>query len=189
MEYFDFLKGLWSNPRAVSSPTPSSAVLADAIAAQVDPRTPGMLIELGAGTGAITRALLARGFSPERIIAIEYEPVLADAIRKRFPEVHVICGDAFQLDSLLPRQLIISAVVSGLPMLNFSQQRRQSLLSYALARQAADKRFIQLSYSWVPPIQPASPDVTVSSRLIWRNLPPAHVWRYQAVAVPAAALV
>ncbi|MDZ7737404.1 MAG: methyltransferase domain-containing protein [Gammaproteobacteria bacterium] len=59
------------------------------------------MVELGAGTGAITRALLSRIDNPERLVCIERSPVLVDLLQKRFPTIRVIEGDARQLDSLL----------------------------------------------------------------------------------------
>ena len=58
--YGVFLRGLISNPKGVSAPTPSSPVLAQAIAAELDLSRPGLVLELGPGTGAVTAALLMR---------------------------------------------------------------------------------------------------------------------------------
>jgi phospholipid N-methyltransferase len=55
--YLEFLGGLIRNPRAVSAPTPSSGALAATIASQVDSLRPGLVLELGPGTGAVTQAV------------------------------------------------------------------------------------------------------------------------------------
>jgi phosphatidylethanolamine/phosphatidyl-N-methylethanolamine N-methyltransferase len=175
--YLSFLSGLVRNPRAVSAPTPSSAVLSDAIAAQVDPSIPGLVVELGPGTGVVTAALLRRGIAPERILAIEYDPGFAELLRARFAGIQVICGDAFNFERYLPEGKI-AAIVSGLPLLLCDMRKRRKLLKSAMARQGNDKRFVQLSYSWLPPI--AAPEVALKKTLVWQNLPPAHVWTYQA---------
>jgi phosphatidylethanolamine/phosphatidyl-N-methylethanolamine N-methyltransferase len=178
-DYFVFLKGLVSNPRGVSSLTPSSRALATAIAAEVDPRIPGTLIELGAGTGAVTEALIDRGFLPNRIIAIEREPVLAQALRKRCLGVRTYCDDALQFERLLVPSDTLCAVVCGLPILQLPKRLRQSLLSRALARQGSDQRYVQLTYSFLPPIIPTKPDVSLAGHIVWRNFPPAHIWTYR----------
>jgi phosphatidylethanolamine/phosphatidyl-N-methylethanolamine N-methyltransferase len=185
MEYLEFLKGLLSNPRAVSSPTPSSAALAAAIAQEVDPAIPGTLIELGAGTGAITQALLNRGFAQSRILAVECEPVLARSVARRFPDIRVVCADAFTFRQFVPRDVRVCAVVSGLPMLNFAEDKRRALLSDAMACQSSGGRFIQLSYSWRPPIDAS--EIQVQGAMIWKNFPPAHIWVYRSPQVPLAA--
>ncbi|MGZ5939428.1 MAG: class I SAM-dependent methyltransferase, partial [Rhizomicrobium sp.] len=73
-EELQFLRGLIASPRGVGAIAPSSPALARAVAAQVDPAKPGPILELGPGTGAITKELLGRGVAPERLTLIEYDP-------------------------------------------------------------------------------------------------------------------
>jgi phosphatidylethanolamine/phosphatidyl-N-methylethanolamine N-methyltransferase len=179
MSYADFLRGLLKNPRAVSAPTPSSPALAAAMAEKVDPLRPGLVVELGAGTGVVTEALLARGISPERLVVIEYSAYFADLLRSRFPEANVIQGDAFAFERYLPAGERVSAVVSGVPLLNFPFWRRKTLIDRSLSVQDSGGRFIQLSYGWKPPIAPGR--LELSKTIVWRNLPPAHIWTYRAL--------
>ena len=179
MSYGDFLRGLLKDPRSVSAPTPSSPALAAAMAEKVDPLRPGLVVELGAGTGVVTEALLARGISTDRLLVIEYGAYFVDLLRKRFPEIMVIQGDAFAFERYLPSEARISAVVSGVPLLNFPLWRRKALIERALAAQDSGGRFIQLSYGWKPPIAPGRKEL--SRTIVWRNFPPAHVWTYRAL--------
>ena len=179
MSYGDFLRGLLKDPRSVSAPTPSSPALAAAMAEKVDPLRPGLVVELGAGTGVVTEALMARGISPDRLLVIEYGAYFVDLLRKRFPEATIIRGDAFAFESYLPPDARVSAVVSGVPLLNFPLWRRKALIERALAVQDSGGRFIQLSYGWKPPIAPGRKEL--SRTVVWRNLPPAHVWTYRAL--------
>jgi phosphatidylethanolamine/phosphatidyl-N-methylethanolamine N-methyltransferase len=184
--YGDFLKGLLRDPGGVSAPTPSSPALAGAIAAKVDPLRPGLVVELGAGSGAVTQALLARGITPERLIAIEYSDYFSSLLTRRFPGVTVICGDAFDFDRHLPMGEPIAAIVSGLPLLNFSLRNRRALIERALVLQGVGGRFIQLSYGWRPPIGSAF-GVPPGKSTVWRNFPPAHIWTFSAETQRAAA--
>lgn len=177
--YGDFLKGLISNPRAVSAPTPSSPTLARAIAAQVDLRRDGLVVELGPGTGVVTQALLEHGVSPDRLVAIELEAGFARLVKGRFPAVTVHHGDAITFESQLAFDAKVAAIVSGLPLLQLPMATRRSLLRRALACQGAGGLFIQLSYSWLPPV-PVEPGMTLHKKTVWRNFPPAHVWTYRA---------
>jgi phosphatidylethanolamine/phosphatidyl-N-methylethanolamine N-methyltransferase len=171
-----FLRGLLQHPRDVSAPTPSSSALAAAIAAEVDPGVPGLIVELGAGSGAVTEALLAR-VDPRRLVAIETGEYFAALLRKRFSSILVIQGDALNLESYLPPGNAISAVVSGLPLLNFSPEARRRLIEKALQIQGPNGRFIQLSYGWRPAVP--SGDFRIENTIIWRNFPPAHIWTYR----------
>jgi len=179
MSYGDFLRGLLKDPRAVSAPTPSSPALAAAMAAMVDPLRQGLVVELGAGTGVVTEALLQRGISPDRLVVIEHSVYFADLLRSRFPGATVIQGDAFAFERYLPEHARISAVVSGVPLLNFPLWRRKFLIDQALAAQNAGGRFVQLSYGWQPPIPPGRRELTKT--IVWRNFPPAHIWTYRAL--------
>ncbi len=179
-DYGDFLRGLVNDPKGVSAPTPSSPALARAIAAEVDVARAGMVIELGPGTGVVTQALLQRGIHPDRLIAIEQEPSFAQVMRRRFPQVQVCEGDALMFEDCLESGTDIAAIVSGLPLLNFPLAARRSLLRRALAAQGMGGCFIQLSYSWRPPVHP-EPGLRLGKKAVWRNFPPAHVWTYRSI--------
>ena len=183
--YGDFLKGLLREPGAVSAPTPSSPALADAIAAKVDPLQHGLVVELGAGTGVVTQALLDRGIAPERLIAVEYCAYFSGLLVQRFPGVTVVQGDAFAFERYLPAGAPVAAVVSGVPLLNFALPQRRALITRALALQGPEGRFIQLSYGWRPPISSAF-GIAPEKTIVWRNFPPAHIWTFTAQEQPAA---
>jgi len=97
-----FLRSLVTRPRAIGAIAPSSPALARKIAEQIDPTIPGSVLELGPGTGVITEALIARGISVDRLIAIEADPDLAKLMRERFPSLRIVEADAFDLDRSLP---------------------------------------------------------------------------------------
>src|SRR3984957_20173107 len=96
-----FLRRLLARPQQIGAIAPSSAVLARAMAREVDPGRPGPILELGPGTGVVTAALIARGVAPERIVSVEFDAELGRLMTERFPRVHVICGDAFDLAQTL----------------------------------------------------------------------------------------
>lgn len=178
VDYGDFLRGLVRDPKGVSAPTPSSPALAEAIAAEVDIARDGLVIELGPGTGVVTEALLKRGVPPGQLIAIEQEPSFVQLMRRRFPEIGICQGDALDFVDSIPAGARIAAIVSGVPLLNFPLPIRRSLLRRALASQDRGGSFIQLSYSWRPPVPP-EPEMMLNKKVIWRNFPPAHVWTYR----------
>ncbi len=181
--HLHFLKGLIARPKNVGAIAPSSPALARAIALQVDPSIPGPVLELGPGTGVVTEALIERGLAPARITAIEYDPDFARMVAARFPGVHVVQGDAFDLKRTLGNGdgEGFAAIVSGLPLLNHPVERRHALIEGALAKLKPGAPYIQFSYGTKPPI-PAPPGATVKrAALILMNLPPARVWVYRKV--------
>src|SRR6185437_10514171 len=144
LSYGAFLRGLIHSPKGVSAPTPSSPVLAEAIAAELDLTRPGLVIELGPGTGAVTAALIKR-VGAGRILAIEQETSFIAPLRTRFPDADIRGGDALNFERFLPPG-VAAAVVSGLPLLHLPQATRRSLLARALNVQGPGGLFIQLSY-------------------------------------------
>ena len=179
-----FLKSLAERPRMTGAIAPSGPALAKAMAAHVDPAGTLPVIELGPGTGVVTKALIERGVAPERIVAIEYSPEFCTLLRQRFPGITVIRGDAYDLDgSLAGRAPEIANVVSSLPLVARPLADRVRLIEAGLARTVGDAPFIQFSYTFKGPVHPIPATFTGrASRWIWMNAPPARVWLYRRPA-------
>src|SRR5882724_7837862 len=92
-----FIRSWMEKPLSIGAVTPSSRVLARAMAAYVDPDTDGPVIELGPGTGPVTEALVAQGIDPARLILVEYNPTFCRLLRARYPAAKVVQGDAYGL--------------------------------------------------------------------------------------------
>ena len=137
-------------------------------------------MELGAGTGVVSRALLSGGVPPERLIVVEIVPEMADHLRAVLPGVEVLEGDAKDLPDLLPNHWHgrIGSVVCGIPLLllPFPEQRR---FIAAIEAVAPGRGFLQYSYCLTSPLPCRKHALTVR-REAWTplNFPPASVWRY-----------
>jgi phosphatidylethanolamine/phosphatidyl-N-methylethanolamine N-methyltransferase len=178
--------GLWlQKPLQIAAVTPSSNRLAQVMAELVDLSRPGPVLELGAGTGGITRGLLRAGCPRDRLIALEREPRLATALERRFPGIATIVGDATALADHLPRLGIdrLCAVVSSLPIKWFSLAAQRAVVEPCLARLGPSGAFLQMTNAFASPIA-IGPLGIAGERLayVWRNLPPAQVWTYSAAA-------
>jgi phosphatidylethanolamine/phosphatidyl-N-methylethanolamine N-methyltransferase len=182
-EHLNFIRGLIVRPKNVGALVPSSPALAKAIAAQVDPKRPGPVLELGPGTGVVTEALIERGVAEDRLIAIEYDADFTKMVRERFPRARVLRGDAFDfagmLDGIVDQPY--AAIVSGLPLLNFPAEKRRELIEAALDRLLPGAPYVQFSYGTKPSIPPTDRYTVKRAALIWKNLPPARVWVYRRV--------
>jgi phosphatidylethanolamine/phosphatidyl-N-methylethanolamine N-methyltransferase len=177
-----FLRSWIEKPLHVGAVMPSSKMLARAMAAFVDPDTPGPVIELGPGTGAITSALIERGVDPAQLVLVEYNPGFCALLRDRYPQARIVQGDAYALRDSLGDVLgaPASAVVSGLPLVTQPMLKRLKLVRDAFLALAPGAPFVQFTYSVAPPIPKSLPGVsTEASERIWMNLPPARVWVYR----------
>jgi len=178
-ENLQFIRGLISNPRNVSSLFPSSGALARRIAAQVDPNAGGLVLELGPGTGAVTQALLERGVPPDRLLLVESDEGFVDVLGTRFPALAVRHGNALDIDAALPdSSASVTAIVSGLPLLNFSEAVRTRLIERSLARLEPGRPFVQQSFGLWPPVSQNECWTLRSAGREYRNIPPAAVWVY-----------
>ena len=178
-----FLRALIARPKNVGAVAPSSRALGRAIARQLDPFRPGPVLELGPGTGVITAAILDRGIAPERLTLIEYDPEFAAAIAARFSGVHVIQGDAFDLNHTLGARHgePFAGIVSGLPLLNFPTPARRAYVEAVAERLAPGAPFIQFSYGMHAPVVPPAGHSVVCAARVWANIPPARVWVYRKI--------
>lgn len=177
--------GAWlRNPLQTGALWPSGQSLARAMARHADLHRPGPVVELGAGTGAITRALLARGLAPRRLVAIEKDPALCRILMLRFPEVTVLRGDVAGLAALLAGAGVArpGTLVSGLPLAGMTRRRRRQVLEHIFACLDPRGALVQFTYSPFAPIpRAACAALGLSGRCValvpW-NLPPAAVWVY-----------
>lgn len=170
--------GEWlRGPGAVGAVCSSSRWLAQEIARRV-PADPGLVVELGAGTGVITEALLERGVSPGRLIVIERSEPFVEHLRRRFPGVTVMHGDAAQLGDLIPQGLRISALVSSLPLRSLPLAVRRNIVQQWEDRLDADSILLQFTYDIRRQATTCGCDHAFKvrdSRIVWANLPPARV--------------
>jgi phospholipid N-methyltransferase len=110
-----FAREIIQNPRAMGAACPSSRHLAQNMAKQVPILESGYVLELGGGTGTITQALLQH-IPANRLIVVERAPNLASYLQQRFPNSHVLEGDAAQVVKLLgDKAHQVQTIVSGLP--------------------------------------------------------------------------
>ena len=184
-EHAHFLRSLLENPRLTGAIAPSGPYLAHAMARAVAGVRSGLVVELGPGTGPVTKALIEQGVARERLLLVEYDPGFCRMLAQRFAPARVIQGDAYDLPKTLAELSgqKVGAVVSSLPLLNQPPALRARLLEDAFALMGPDGVFVQFTYGLKSPMPRSACAHRFSghcSAPIWRNLPPARVWIYRA---------
>lgn len=172
-----FLREILFHPKTMGAALPSSNQLARAIARQIPLQNYHQIVELGAGTGVITAGLLAHGVDPTKLITIERSSALSKHLNKRFPALHVINGDARELQQLLGAETKpISIIVSGLPLRSLPASTVKAIGEQIDHVLAAEGLFVQFTYSLFSKPLPPSPHLRcMHSQFVWWNLPPARV--------------
>jgi phospholipid N-methyltransferase len=179
-----FVRQCLSKPEQMGAIAPSSRGLAKAMARWVSADPKAVVLELGPGTGSITEALIARGLTGHRLLAIEKSPELAISLQKRFPGVRVITGDAWDLENLMDLHVEpghhVGAVISSLPLRRFKPEATESLARKIKAILRPGGCWVQYSYH-LGSDRPLGTSYfhLLSSNVVWLNLPPARVSVYQ----------
>jgi phosphatidylethanolamine/phosphatidyl-N-methylethanolamine N-methyltransferase len=178
-----FLKRWLANPLQMGSVIPSSPALCKRIAALVECKDDEVVVELGAGTGVISRALLAAGVPAERLVVVEIVRDMAEHLRSVLPGVNVIQGDAFELSKALPEWMHgkVGTAICGIPLVMLPTDQQKRFVD-AVESVAPGKGFLLYTYCITSPL-PYRKLGLKAKREAWTplNLPPASVWRYQPV--------
>ncbi|MDR0616883.1 MAG: methyltransferase domain-containing protein [Synergistaceae bacterium] len=172
------MKELLRAPKDIGALCPSSSALANEMARPFSASflKSGFLVELGAGTGPVTEALLRRGIPPSKIAVVEKSEALALCLKERFPDANVICCPAEELKANLNGLGPVLAVVSSLPFRSLPSAVGMAIMSEAERVLAPGGLFVQFTYALLGemPYIPKS-FRKVRSKLILRNVPPAKV--------------
>jgi phosphatidylethanolamine/phosphatidyl-N-methylethanolamine N-methyltransferase len=177
-----FIKGMISTPKTVGAIMPTSARMAARMASIIDTGSGLPVLELGPGTGVITKAILAKGVKPENLVSVEYSSEFVRHLRGKYPGVNFINGDAFSLAETLEnyRGQKFDCVISGIPLLNFPMHQRVKLVEDLLKLIPAGRPIVQFSYGPVSPVVARPDSYTIKHfDFIVRNIPPAQIWHYR----------
>lgn len=180
----EFVKAAMDKPLEVSTIFPTSSTLANRLLNQMEENVPGPIVELGAGTGAITRHLRRR-LTPDRsYLGIEVNSDMVRFLNGKFPDMDFKCGKADQIEDFLEGRLA-SNVVSSLPWTVFTSEYRIKTLNAIYNALEPGGRF--LTYMCInASISPqAGHFVRTANQLFskverspveWRNIPPAFIY-------------
>jgi len=181
-----FFRQWLRNPRAMAAMAPSSRQLAKLMIEQL-PAESRHIVELGGGTGVFTQALLEHGIEPKDLLVVELNEELHQLLMQRFPSVHVVCGDAQELKSIVrdgsyEATAGVDAVLSGLGMLSIPRATQRAILVGVFDVLREGGCFIQFTYG---PASPVSRDLlnelglkVTRAGVAWLNVPPATVYVY-----------
>lgn len=135
-EYTRFFQEFRRDFHHTGAVLPSGGFLASAVARPLrGPRSPARILEVGPGTGAVTRAI-ARSMQPgDRLDAVEINPHFAKLLEERIhresvyaahrDDIHVITAPVQEVIG----ESVYDYIVSGLPLNNFSTADIRSIFA------------------------------------------------------------
>ena len=169
-----FFWQLIRHPKTISAIAPSSKGLALQMVSEITPET-GRVVEIGAGTGVITKQILAAGVAPADLTIVEMNPKFCANLKALFPDCNVLEMDAQELGALGLEN--VGMVISGLPLLSIPEPVQQNIIQGAFELMVAGGKYVQFTYGPKPPIAPAVREANGLTwrtlKKIWFNLPPA----------------
>jgi phospholipid N-methyltransferase len=154
---------------------PSSKYLADAMARAA--QGAAALIELGAGSGAVTRAL-ARFFPGLRLVVVELRKDLACGLRREFRSAEIHAAPAAQVLGKLSGLPAGTGIVSSLPFRSLPSAVKHDTVHSILDFLGNGPGRFMVQFTYYPGVP-----FRVPAGFTWRkvafialNLPPATVW-------------
>lgn len=186
-----FLGALVKNPRAVGAIVPSSATLARRMVRDLTPAS--RVVELGPGTGVITREVLARNGERGSLLAVDVNRAFIDRLRRRWPGLDCVCASAEILPLLVAERGWghVDHIVSGLPFASLPVSTTRLILDGVQQVLRVGGTFTTFQYLHaykVPSAAAFRRDTSArlfsrpSSQLVVRNVPPAFIltWHRRA---------
>ncbi len=182
-----FLKEIIRAPHITGAIAPSSPWLAKVVVEKANIAQASRILELGPGTGVMTRRILEKKSPTARFVAIERNPNFVTELKSLFPDLDVIDGCASELPAHAEAHGVQDAdsIVSGLPWAIFDPALQRSILSAIHSVLSADGVFATFAYfgpHWLPAGQGfrnllRSQFTNVrTSEVVLANVPPAFVY-------------
>lgn len=170
------------HPLRLGAVLPSSKTLTDLVSRHATLNPDGIIVELGGGTGRLTRSLLEAGIPSEKLYVLELDPELGEFLRRAMPQVkNVIIGNACDLPNLIPQEYVgkVKTVISGMPMTTMPMEIQRRILKAAFEVMSPDGQLLQYTYRPVSPLS-AEKHGLYKKRIgvAFKNVPPATVWQY-----------
>jgi phospholipid N-methyltransferase len=178
------------HPAKTGAIAPSSQFLARTMVEWIDLPRAKTVFEYGPGTGVFTSHILKRMPEGSKFVAIELNRRLAGIFRQRHPNVILIEDSVTNVDVVCQRLGIanVDCVVCGLPWASFPESLQIKILDQMISVMSPEGQFVSFAYLQgllLPPgrrfakILPQYFRHVSRSRIVWRNLPPAFVYRCQ----------
>jgi len=180
MNKLAFLKEAIIDLRKTGSFVPSSSFLAKKLVAPIIMKSGICVVELGAGTGPVTKHLLDVLPKNSRLISIEINASLAKKLKEAINDkrLEIINGDASKLSKYLKERNIKKAdyIVSSLPLDNLPKSKRLAIYNQIKNCIRPDGAYIQFQYLLANLSEIKKRFVISDIGFEPRNFPPAFVY-------------
>jgi|SRR5215213_3974363 len=183
-EHLQFLQAFLKNPLYVGAISPSSPDLARAMIEGVRPDENNVVLELGVGTGAITKFLRAVVTDEKSYLGIEINEEFVEKLKTDFPDLQFVCGSAGDACEIHKNAGFgkVKYIVSGLPFASLPKDVSEAILHEVDKFMAEGCLFRTFQYAHAYRLPPAVKfrkymeeryGKVQRSSLVLKNMPPA----------------
>lgn len=191
-ENFQFLQAFLKNPGKVGSIAPSSTELALKMLEGITPDENNIVLELGVGTGAITKHLQEIVPNEKSYLGIELDRDLVKSLKIKFPELNIVRGNACDLEKIHKRTGLgkVGYVISCLPFVSIPNDVGEKILGQIerFMEQGCTFRTFQYAHGFYFPSAIKLREFmrdrygkSQKSPLIVKNVPPAFTLTWSTV--------
>ena len=184
-ENIQFLQAFIKNPLKVGSIAPSSPELAQKMIEGIRPDENNIVLELGVGTGAITKFLQDIVPNEKSYLGIELDPNLVKSLRIKFPEMKIIRGNACDLEKIHQKSALgkVGYIICCLPFVSLPNEVGEKILSEIdrFMQQGCTFRTFQYAHGYYMPSAIKLREFmrrrygkSKRSQLVVKNVPPAY---------------
>ncbi|CAN5860084.1 hypothetical protein BH20ACI4_BH20ACI4_14520 [soil metagenome] len=189
-ENIEFLQAFIKNPLKVGAITPSSPELAREMLRGIEPNEQNIILELGVGTGAITKFIADIVPDEKSYLGVEIDRKLVNSLNVKFPRMTILPGNACELEKLHKKSNLgkVSYIISCLPFVSIPNDIGEKILSEIekFMEQGCMFRTIQYAHGFYMPSAIKLREFmrkrygkSYKSPLIVKNVPPAYVLTWQ----------
>jgi phospholipid N-methyltransferase len=190
-QHLQFLQGFIRKPMSVGAIAPSAPELARKMIEGVKADENNVVLEIGCGTGAITKFLQELIPNRKSYIGIEIEKNFVESLEKEFPHLNIVCGDACNANEIIKDNQLgkISYIISGLPFVILPPEVSDGILNEVDKMMKAGCLFRTFQYAHGYNLPPARKfrqrlneryGTVERSSLILKNLPPAYTLTWKS---------
>ena len=190
-ENIEFLQAFLKNPLKVGAITPSSPELAEEMLRDIRPSADNIVLELGVGTGAITRHL--RNIVPDEqsYLGIELDSDLAQKLKDEMPEMRIESGNALEMHEIHTRSGLgkVGYIICCLPFVTIPNEINERILQEAdrfMSDGCLFRTFIYAHGYYMPSAIKIREFMrnrhgkSLRSKLVMKNVPPAYTLSWKA---------
>lgn len=178
LDTLKFTLRFFSKPRFTGSIMPSSRFLGKTMVRLANLDKNSIVVELGAGTGPITKQILESGFPASNLYCVEFDEQMCKILKRKFPEVNILNESAENLTKLFEdKNKPICAVISSLPLISLPENIVEKILSESESVLDKNGRFVQFTYNLNrdPNVMRFKNMQHKLNEKVFINLPPARV--------------